>query len=191
MMDEKELIQHLKDGDERAFNEIVERYSKKLYYLCLKMLQNESDAEDTVQTIFLKAYTNISRFEEKSSISTWLYRIGVNVCTDLLRKRKKETVSSLYSTNSDEEEYALELPDEKENVEESVLRKERKEALYQAISTLKPKQKELIVLREIENLSYEEIAKILTMNVGTVKSGINRARKALLEKLQKNTELFS
>ena len=190
-MDEKELIQHLKDGDERAFNEIVERYSKKLYYLCLKMLQNESDAEDTVQTIFLKAYTNISRFEEKSSISTWLYRIGVNVCTDLLRKRKKETVSSLYSTNSDEEEYALELPDEKENVEESVLRKERKEALYQAISTLKPKQKELIVLREIENLSYEEIAKILTMNVGTVKSGINRARKALLEKLQKNTELFS
>ena len=190
-MDEKTLIRQLKSGDEQAFNEMVELYSKKLYYLCLKMLQNESDAEDTVQTIFLKAYTNISRFEEKSSISTWLYRIGVNVCTDLLRKRKKEVKSSLYATNSEEEEFALEIPDEKENVEETVLQKERKEALYRAIHTLKPKQKQLIILREIENLSYEEIADILKMNVGTVKSGINRARKALLEKLQENTELFS
>ncbi len=190
-MDEKTLIQQLKNGDEQAFNELVEQYSKKLYYLCLKMLQNESDAEDTVQIIFLKAYTNISRFEEKSSISTWLYRIGVNVCTDVLRKRKKEVKASLYSVNSDEEEYVLEIPDEKEDVEKSVLQKERKEALYRAINSLKPKQKQFIVLREIENLSYEEIAEIMKLNVGTVKSGINRARKALLEKLQENAELFS
>lgn len=190
-MDEKELIKQLKNGNEEAFNEMVQRYSKKLYYLCLKMLQNERDAEDTVQTVFLKAYMNLSKFEEKSSISTWLYRIGVNVCTDLLRKRKKETATSLYATGPDEEEFALEIPDEKENVEKTVLEKERKEALYQAINTLKPKQKELIVLRDIEGLSYEEIAEILNMNTGTVKSGINRARKALLEKLQKNTELFS
>ena len=190
-MDEKELIKQLKNGNEEAFNEIVERYSKKLYYLCLKMLQNEKDAEDTVQTVFLKAYMNLSKFEEKSSISTWLYRIGVNVCTDVLRKRKKETVTSLYTTGPDEEEYTLEIPDEKENVEKAVLEKERKEALYQAINTLKPKQKQFIVLRDIEGLPYEEIAKILNMNTGTVKSGINRARKALLEKLQKNTELFS
>lgn len=190
-MDEKTLIQQLKNGDEQAFNELVEQYSKKLYYLCLKMLQNASDAEDTVQTIFLKAYTNISRFEEKSSISTWLYRIGVNVCTDILRKRKKDVKTSLYSVNSDEEEFVIDIPDEKENVEESVLQKERKEALYQAIASLKPKQKQFIVLREIENLSYEEIAEIMKLNVGTVKSGINRARKALLEKLQENAELFS
>lgn len=190
-MDEKMLIQQLKKGDEQAFNEMVELYSKKLYYLCLKMLQSESDAEDAVQTVFLKAYTSISRFEEKSSISTWLYRIGVNVCMDLLRKRKKEVKAPLYSTNSEEEQYELEIPDEKEHVEEAVLQKERKEALYRAIDSLKPQQKRFIVLREIENLSYEEIAKILKMNVGTVKSGINRARKALLEKLQKNTELFS
>ena len=190
-MDEKELIQQLKNGNEEAFNEIVERYSKKLYFLCLKMLQNEKDAEDTVQTIFLKAYMSISRFEEKSSISTWLYRIGVNVCTDLLRKRKKETVTSLYSINSEEEEYALEIPDEKENVEDAVIKKERKQALYEAINTLKPKQKQFIILRDIEGLSYEEIADILKLNTGTVKSGINRARQALLEKLQKNSELFS
>ncbi len=190
-MDEKELIRQLKNGNEEAFNEMVERYSKKLYYLCLKMLQNERDAEDTVQTVFLKAYMNLHKFEEKSSISTWLYRIGVNVCTDMLRKRKKETVTSLYATGSEDEEYALEIPDEKENVEKTVLERERKEALYQAINTLKPKQKELIVLRDIEGLSYEEIADILHMNTGTVKSGINRARKALLEKLEKNTELFS
>ena len=190
-MDEKELILQLKNGNEEAFNEIVERYSKKLYFLCLKMLQNEKDAEDTVQTIFLKAYMNISRFEEKSNISTWLYRIGVNVCTDVLRKRKKETTTSLYATSSDEEEYALEIPDEKENVEEAVLAQERKRALYAAINTLKPKQKQLIVLRDIEGLAYDEIADILKMNPGTVKSGINRARSALLEKLQKNPELFS
>ncbi len=190
-MDEKELILKLKNGNEEAFNEIVERYSKKLYFLCLKMLQNEKDAEDTVQTIFLKAYMNIAKFEEKSSISTWLYRIGVNVCTDVLRKRKKETTTSLYTVSSDEEEYILEIPDEKENVEKTVLEQERKRALYQAIETLKPKQKQLIVLRDIEGLSYDEIANILKMNPGTVKSGINRARAALLEKLQKNSELFS
>ena len=189
-MDEKELIRQLKNGNEEAFNEMVQRYSKKLYYLCLKMLQNEKDAEDTVQTIFLKAYMNLSRFEEKSSISTWLYRIGMNVCTDVLRKRKKENTTSLYAVDSDDEEYALEIPDEKENVEQTVLERERKEALYQAINSLKPKQKELIILRDIEGLSYEEIAEVLKMNTGTVKSGINRARKALLEKLQKNTELF-
>lgn len=189
-MDEKELIKQLKNGNEEAFNELVTRYSKKLYYLCLKMLQNETDAEDTVQIVFLKAYTNLSKFEEKSSLSTWLYRIGTNVCTDVLRKRKKETSTSLYAMSTDEEEYALEIPDERENVEKKVLEHERKEALYQAINTLKPKQKQLIVLRDLEGLSYEEIAEILKMNTGTVKSGINRARKALLEKLQKNTELF-
>lgn len=190
-MDEKKLIEQLKTGDETAFNEIVERYSKKLYFLCLKMLQNEKDAEDTVQTVFLKAYLNISKFEEKSSISTWLYRIGVNVCTDVIRKRKKEQITSLYATNSEEEEFSLEIPDEKENVEKTVLEHERKEALYRAIQTLKPNQKRFIILRDIEGLSYDEIAEILRLNVGTVKSGINRARKALLEKLKENRELFS
>lgn len=189
-MDEKKLIEQLKNGNETAFNEMVERYSGKLYYLCLKMLQNEKDAEDTVQTVFLKAYLNISKFEEKSSISTWLYRIGVNVCTDLLRKRKKTVTTSLYSTNSEDEEFVLEVPDHKENVEKTVLERERKAALYRAIGKLKPPQRRFIILRDIEGLPYEEIAEILSMNVGTVKSGINRARKALLEKLKENQELF-
>lgn len=189
-MDEKLWMKQLKSGNEEAFNKIVERYSKKLYYLCLKMLQNEKDAEDTVQTVFLKAYQNIHRFEEKSSISTWLYRIGMNVCTDVLRKRKKEPVVSLYMTGSGEENYLPEIPDEAENVEQAVLEQERKAALYAAIHTLKPKQKKLILLRDIEGLSYEEIAAVLGWNVGTVKSGINRARKALLEKLRENEELF-
>ena len=157
-MDDKQLIAKLKSGDETAFNEIVERYSQKLYFLCLKMLQNEKDAEDTVQTVFLKAYLNISKFEEKSSISTWLYRIGVNVCTDVLRKRKKEQVTSLYATNSDGEEYLPQVPDERENVEKTVLEQERKAALYRAISLLKPKQKQFIVLRDIEGLSLASAA---------------------------------
>ena len=190
-MDEKEFVKRLKSGDEQAFNEMVEHNSKKIYYLCLKMLQNEKDAEDAAQTTFLKAYTNLSKFEEKSSISTWLHRIAVNVCTDILRKKKKTTNNSLYVTNQDEEEYTVEIPDETESVEDSVIRKEQKEALYRAISELKPKQKKFIILRDIENLSYEEIATMLKLNVGTVKSGINRARKALFEKLKKNSELFS
>ena len=186
-----DLIKRLKNGDEAAFNELVSQYSKKLYYLCLKMLQSESDAEDAVQNAFLKAYMNIAKFEEKSTVSTWLYRITVNVCMDILRKKKKDNTASLYNTDDDENEYILDITDESENVEKKVLEEERKRELYKAIEKLKPKHKELIILRDIEGLSYDEIAAILKMNVGTVKSGINRARAYLLEKLKENKELFS
>ena len=184
------LVKKLKSGDEAAFNEFVRLYSKKLYYLCLKILQNERDAEDTVQNAFVKAYLNISKFEEKSSLSTWLYRITVNVCNDFLRKKKRENLVPLYNTDDDDKEYELGIADEKENVEEKIIENERKTELHKAIGKLKPKHKELIVLRDLEGLSYEEIAKILNMNVGTVKSGINRARAALLEKLKEKEDLF-
>jgi len=184
------LVKQLKSGDQEAFNELVRLYSKKLYYLCLKILQNEGDAEDMVQNVFVKAFLNINKFEEKSSLSTWLYRITVNVCNDFLRKKKKENLVPLYNTDDDDKEYELGIADEKENVEETVLENERKKELHAAIGKLKPKHRELIVLRDLEGLSYEDIAKILKMNVGTVKSGINRARAALLEKLKEKESLF-
>lgn len=188
---EKVLVQKLKNGSQEAFNELVEQYSKKLYYLCLKMLQNEKDAEDTVQNVFLKAYLNINKFEGKSSLSTWMYRITVNVCTDLLRKRKKEAIVPLYNTDSDENEYIIEIEDEKANTEKTVIENERKRELFKAINCLNESHKKLIVLRDLEGLSYEEISNILKLNLGTVKSGINRARAALLEILKENKELFS
>ena len=184
------LVKKLKNGDQEAFNEFVSLFSKKLYYLCLKILQNESDAEDMVQNVFVKAYLNINKFEEKSSLSTWLYRITVNVCNDFLRKKKKEKLVPLYNTDDEDKEYELGIADEKENVEDKIIENERKAELHKAIGKLKPKHKELIVLRDLEGLSYEEIAKILNMNVGTVKSGINRARAALLEKLKEKKDLF-
>jgi RNA polymerase sigma-70 factor (ECF subfamily) len=188
---EKVLVQKLKNGSHEAFNELVELYSKKLYYLCLKMLQNEKDAEDTVQNVFLKAYLNINKFEEKSSLSTWMYRITVNVCTDLLRKRKKEIIVPLYNTDNDENEYNIEIEDEKANTEKTVIENERKQELFKAINCLNESHKKLIILRDLEGLSYDEIANILKLNLGTVKSGINRARAALLEILKENKELFS
>jgi RNA polymerase sigma-70 factor (ECF subfamily) len=109
----------------------------------------------------------------------------------MLRKRKKEQTASLYAPGGEDGEYAFEIEDASENVEEKVIENERKKALYKAISELHPRHARLIVLRDLEGLSYEEITRAANMNLGTVKSGISRARLALFEKLKENKELFS
>jgi RNA polymerase sigma-70 factor (ECF subfamily) len=109
----------------------------------------------------------------------------------MLRRRKKEQTMSLYAFDDEDNEYTLEIEDTLENVENKAIQNERKKALYKAISELNPQHNRLIILRDLEGLSYEEIAQTTNMNIGTVKSGISRARLALFEKLKENEELFS
>ena len=191
-MNEKELIKKAKEGHIESFENLIEAHEKRVYNISLKMLKNEQDAFDAAQDTFLKAFKYISKFKEESSFSTWIYRIAVNVCLDIIKK-KKETqnqISIEQQITLKDNEITLQFEDEKQNVLEDVIKAERKEALYKAIEKLKPDQKKMIILRDIEGFSYEEISKITGITTGTVKSKINRARNALKTLLLENKELF-
>lgn len=179
-MTEDEFLKKLKQGDNEAYFRLTELYQKKLYYFCLKILKNAFDAQDAVQITFIKVNTAISSFESKSKLSSWIYRIAMNTCNDILRQKKK---SRLVLSREAPESFSL-FGKEK-SPEEELLLSELGQVLYAEIKKLPKSQKSLIILRDIHGFSYEETGKILSMKEGTVKSGLNRARKKLRKNLEK------
>lgn len=169
------FISELKNGDNEAYSRLIEMYSRRLYYFCLKLLGSTADAEDAVQTTFLKIYNGISRFEERSGLTTWIYKIAYNTCNDILRKRKNEC-----NVEKSDDIY-LTVADERENVENEIVRREQEQIVYECIYRLSNVHRRFIVLRDLEGLSYAKIADMLNLNIGTVKSGISRAREKLLK----------
>ena len=166
-----------------AFEEIVRAHEKVVYHMALQTLGNREDAEDAAQDVFLKAYTSLKSFRGESKISVWLYRITNNVCIDMLRRRK-ETVS--LSGNEGEEAGEIELPDENSDPAALAQRRDLQEHLAAALQHLPQDQREAFLLRAVAELSYDEIAQTLGLDLGTVKSRIFRARKKLCEILEKN-----
>lgn len=169
------FISELKNGDNEAYLRLIEMYSRRLYYFCLKLLGSSADAEDAVQTTFFKVYNGINRFEERSGLTTWIYKIAYNTCNDILRKRKNE-----YVFEKSDDIY-LTVADEGASVEDEVVRREREKIVYECIYRLSSSHRRFIVLRDLEGLSYAKIADMLDLNMGTVKSGISRAREKLLK----------
>ena len=191
-MDEKLLIEKSINGDVEAFEVLISSCEKKVYNIALKMLGNEADAYDASQDTFIKVYKNLENFKGNSSFSTWVYRITSNVCLDMIRKNKnnKNVISIDKEIEFDDSDASFEIEDKSADTEEQLLRKERSEALHKAMDRLSPEQKHILVLREFQNLSYDEIAEVLNIGTGTVKSKISRARAALKNELLKNKELF-
>ena len=182
--EELALLARAKAGDSRAFEEIVSAHEATVYHLALRQLGSREDAEDAAQEVFLKAWTGLASFRGDSKLSVWLYRITSNVCTDLLRRRK-ETVS-LSTENEDGEAQELELPDERFDPAAIAERKDLREQVGKALNALPAEAREILALREIGGQSYEEIAKTLALDIGTVKSRIFRARKKLCALLDGN-----
>lgn len=190
-MPEKALIKRCKDGDREAFNELFAEYETKVINIAFGMLSNRDDAHDAAQEVFIRVYKNISGFKENSSLSTWIYRITSNVCNDILRKRMKHSNTiSIHTSNDDDEEYDLHIRDTAPTPDEYAEHNETQRIVRQAISELSPEYKEVITLCDVEDMSYDDISMILKCPVGTVKSRLNRARKALRKKLSENRELF-
>lgn len=190
---EKDILKECKDKNRNAFNKLVETYQSKVFNMAYSMLSNYEDANDAAQEVFLKVYKNIDKFEGKSSLSTWIYRICVNVCNDMLRKRTRSApVISLFSfgTNDNDEEKPLEIKDDTPTPEESLEMTETQAEVRRALDELSPEFKTVITLYDLEGLSYDEISDILKCPVGTIKSRLNRARKALKKNLLKKRELF-
>jgi RNA polymerase sigma-70 factor (ECF subfamily) len=184
-IEDLKLITRFKNGDASAFEEIVLTYQDKTYNLCRYMLGNRHDAEDAAQEVFLKAYQALPRFQPDAALSTWLYRIAVNTCID---RRRMPILESLFGTSEEGETLIHDPASDDPSPETLYHSKEIEEALHAGLRTLSPKLRAIIVLKEIEELSYEEIAETLAISTGTVKSRIARAREQLKKILQKFRE---
>ena len=182
--EERELLSRAQKGDSAAFESIVRAHEATVFHLALRQLGNREDAEDAAQEAFLKAYTALASFRGDSRLSVWLYRITNNVCIDFLRRRR-ETVS-LSQENEDGEPLELELPDERFDPAALAERKDLREQVGKALQALPPDAREILLLRELGGQSYEEIAETLSLDLGTVKSRIFRARKKLCALLEGN-----
>ena len=182
-MNEKDMILKAQNGDINAFEMLIETHKNSIYKTAFSMVQNHHDANDIAQIALIKVYHNLSKFNFKSSFSTWLYRITVNSCLDEIRKRKKS--NDLTLTINDEEN-PIEIESDALTPEASYEKKELKKLVWQKINMLSDKYKKVIILRDINGLSYEEIANIEKCSVGTVKSRINRARLSLKEIILKD-----
>lgn len=182
-MDDRAVIEQVLAGDNDAFGILVERYQTKIYNLALRMCGNEDDAFDLAQESFLRAWRNLGSFQFESAFSTWLFRLCSNICLDFLRAKKRRAAVSLTMTDDEGEENQLEIPDPGKTPEEAVFAAEDRELLTRALNELPADQREILTLRAIDDLSYSEIARILNLQEGTVKSRLSRARTALRKQL--------
>ena len=191
MASEEQLVRRAQQGDNGAFEELLLLHQKKVYNLCLRMSANQDDALDLSQEAFIKAWRSIGQYQFEASFSTWLFRLTSNVCIDFLRRKKRRQETSLtenYDDSDEGEEFSL--PDTAPLPEEQAITNETKIELAQAMERLGPEHREILQLRVVENLPYEQIAEILDIRVGTVKSRLARARLSL-RKILKAGNYFS
>ncbi len=175
------VIQDVLDGDVNAFEAIVREYEKSVFNLALRMSGNREDALDISQDSFLKVYNSLHSFRGESKFSVWLYRIVSNTCLDFLRSRSRRAEDSLSVDDGESGSAEREIRDERYAPERQFERRLTRDALQRGLNTLPEEQRKILLLRELQGLSYEEIGRVLSIESGTVKSRIFRARKKLCE----------
>lgn len=181
-MDETILIQKSQRGDMDAFEQLLLRYEKKVYTIAYKYMGNAEDASDLAQEALIKAYQSIGTFRGESSFGTWIGRITANKCLDELRKRKKLQTTSLdEELQLEEGSVQKEIVSERDTPEQHTIRQETVHYVQQKLQQMKEEYRMVLVLRELEGHSYEDIADMLNCSLGTVKSRISRARNYLKE----------
>lgn len=187
---EQSLLRRLRNRDERAFRELIEAHRDRVYNICYRMLGNRHESEDVAQEVFITVFKTIDTFREESKFSTWLYRVAVNHCKNRIKylarrfdKQKDELDEQASGTNGTP--IGAPLP----NAPDRALAGAQMEKLLQdAIATLEEEQRTVVVLRDVEDLSIEEICEITGLPDGTVKSRLHRARLVLRKKLAKHVE---
>ena len=182
-IDEIKCVKRAARGDADAFEKLVLRYQSQIYQLCFRMTGNADDAQDMAQEAFLKAWKHLSGFQFDSAFSTWLYRLASNCCLDHLRSLKRKPTVSLTVENKENEDEILDVEDNAPSPEEIAITNEERESLRLAMSQLEEEQRQLLTLRVVNDLSYTQIAEILNIKEGTVKSRLSRARENLRKKL--------
>ena len=178
---EEDLVRRAQSGDLDAFEALVRAHEKTVYNLALRMTGQPEDAEDMAQEAFLKVWRALPDFRWECKFSVWLYRIVSNVCLDRLRRQSKRQTVSLSVEDPDGEESEREIPDEQLSPERLLERKLTREAVQRGLDTLPDEQRQILLLRELRGLSYEEIGEALALEPGTVKSRLFRARRKLAD----------
>jgi len=180
---ENELIKKAKEGDHESFEILILSCKEKAYNVAFRFMQNEEDALDSLQESFIKIYRHLSKFNEQSRFDTWVYRIVVNTCKDMLRKNKQR-MSYLYDApykNENDEDIYLEIPDKAPGPEALLESKTERDHMLSCLDKLNMEHKETLILRDVRGLSYDEISDVLECSIGTVKSKISRARQKFKE----------
>lgn len=183
--DDLHLIERCKRGETSLFGQLVLNHQDRICNLCRYMLGNSQNAEDAAQDTFLKAFRNIKNFNPNASFYTWLYRIAINTCLDY---RKKPFFASLFARSKEGEEFMIGQLSHEFSPERLYESKQASQTLLVCLAELSTKLKAAILLKELEGLSYEEIAAVLNIAPGTVKSRISRAREELRVLMKKHTE---
>jgi len=182
------LVDRFKQGDQSAFEQMVERYWDRIYAMVNQLLRNTQDAEEVTQDTFIRAHRGLVNFRGESAFSTWLYQIATNLARNRYwywwRRKRDQTVSFDQPVGTDNETTLAEIfPAELESPEDATVTQEFVNRIGECMNKLSPKHREILILRNVKNLSYEEIAAILGISVGTVKSRIARARESLRAKM--------
>lgn len=182
--DEGALVVRARAGDLSAFELLVARYERRIYNLALRMLGSPADAEDAAQEAFLRAFASLASFRGHARFGTWLYRVAINACRDELRRRRRLPTGPLELADP-QPSAALrpDPPDAGPGPEAAAERREVRALVERAVAALPAEYREAVLLRDLHDLSYEEIAAALGVAVGTVKSRIHRGRQLLREQL--------
>ena len=182
---EEALIFAASGGDRNAFGELVRIYEKLVYNTIRAKVRSEEDALDISQEVFIKIWRALPNWRGECRFSTWIYKVSINCCYDHLRKLPGRATESLWVTDDDGEEREIDIADETVDTspEKSLERNETVDAVRAAIAKLSDDQRQIVILRDIDGHTYEEIAEMLDLEIGTVKSRLNRARANLRELL--------
>ncbi|RLD12768.1 RNA polymerase subunit sigma-24 [candidate division KSB1 bacterium] len=178
------LVRKAKAGDGRAYDALMEQYHDAVFNIVYRMVRNKQEAEDLTQETFIKAYNSINSFNEEYAFSTWLFKIATNHCIDFFRKRKLKTYSMDEPMQYKEDEIKHEYASTDPTKEHEMIDSEKSRIIREAINKLPEKYRIAIVLRHHEEKSYDEIAQILNLPLGTVKARIFRAREMLKKSLK-------
>ncbi len=188
---EQVLIEKARSGDEASFELLINSCKTKAYNTALRYLRDEEDAMDVLQESLIKVFRHLNKFKGDCKFDTWVYRIVVNTCNDFLRKNKNQRSNIGMYYEGESGETAIEIPDNSPTPSEQLDSKLRASYLLDCLEEISAEHKEIIILRDIQGFSYEEISEIQQCSMGTVKSRINRARQKLKQKvLEQYDELF-
>lgn len=184
-MQDELLIRRAQRGDADAFEQLLLEHQKNVYNLCYRMAGNPDDAMDLSQETFLRAWRCLDQYQFASAFSTWLYRLCSNICIDFLRRRRRQQTVPLTFEDADGEEQTYAVPDAQPLPEEQVELKLTREMLAAAMAQLLPEHRAVLQLRVVNEMSYEQIADVLDIQIGTVKSRLSRARNQLKKILER------
>jgi RNA polymerase sigma-70 factor (ECF subfamily) len=181
-LEDRDLVAEALAGDSAAFGTLVERFQRPVYGLIVRMVRNPAEAEEIAQEVFIKAYSKLQSFDQSRKFSSWLFKIAHNATIDVLRKKRLVTVP----LESPPEEEGGQLADilagpERDEPEPVAVRGELAEALEAAMESLRPEQREILLLRFQHGLSYAELSEVMSLPLGTVKTHLHRARKRLAQ----------